>query len=97
MDKEFIKSRLRDFFINNDTGKTFEKKLPKSEYDALKILLKIKDIIVQKADKCNTVAILNRKDHVFKMKNILNDSSKFNKVYVDHDKMLNHIYYPYGN
>ena len=25
------------------------------------------------------------------MKNILNDSSKFNKVYIDHDKMLNHI------
>ena len=57
------------------------------EFDALKIL-KNKDII-QKADKGNTVVILNRKD--CKMKNILNDSSKFHKVYIDHDKILNHL------
>ena len=25
------------------------------------------------------------------MKNILNDSSKFHKVYIDHDKILNHL------
>ena len=61
------------------------------EFDALKILLKNKDIIVQKADKGNTVVILNRKDYVCKMKNILNDSSKFHKVYIDHDKILNHL------
>ena len=34
---------------------------------------------------------MNRKDYVSKMKNILNDSSKFHKVYVDHDKILNHL------
>ena len=62
--KEFIKSRLRDsaFSSYKDTGKTFEKNLPKAESDALKILLKNKDIIVQRADKENTVVILNRKD-----------------------------------
>ena len=77
LDKEFIKSRLRDsaFSSYKDAGKTFEKNLPKAEFDALKILLKNKDIIVQKADKGNTVVILNRKDYVCKMKNILNDSS----------------------
>ena len=93
LDKEFIKSRLRDsaFSSYKDTGKTFEKNLPKVEFDALKILLKNKDIIVQKADKGNTVIILNRKDYVCKMKNILNDSSKFHKVYIDHDKVLNHL------
>ena len=57
----------------------------------MKILLKNKDIIVQKADKGNTVVILNRKDYVCKMKNILNDRSKFHKVYIDHDKILNHL------
>ena len=57
----------------------------------MKILLKNKDIIVQKADKGNTVVILNRKDYVCEMKNILNDSSKFHKVYIDHDKVLNHL------
>ena len=34
---------------------------------------------------------MNRKDYVCKMKNILNDSSKFHKVYIDHDKILNHL------
>ena len=93
LDKEFIKSRLGDsaFSSYKDTGKTFEKNLPKAEFDALKILLKNKDIIVEKRIKViHTVVILNRKDYVCKMKNILNDSSKFHKVYIDHDKILNH-------
>ena len=91
LDKEFIKSRLRDsaFSSYKDIGKTFEN-LPKTEFDALKILLKNKDI-VQKVDKGNTVVILNRKDYVCKMKNILNDSSKFHKVHIDHYKILNHL------
>ena len=90
---EFIKSRLRDsaFSSYKDTCKISEKNLPKTELDVLKIFLKNKDIIVQKADKGNTVIILNRNDNVCKMKNILNDSSKFHKVYTDHDKILNHL------
>ena len=93
LDKEFIKSRLRDsdFSSCKDASKTFEKNLPKAEFDALKILLKNKDIIIQKADKGTTVVILNKKDYVCKMKSILNDSSKFHKVYIDHDKILNHL------
>ena len=65
--------------------------MAKLEFDVLKILLKNKNIIVQKADKGNTVVILNRKYYVCKMKNILNDRSKFQKVYIDHDKILNHL------
>ena len=63
----------------------------KEEFDALKILLKNKDITVRKADKGNKVVILNRSDCVCKMKNILNDKSKFQKVYIDHEKILNHL------
>ena len=94
LDKEFIKSRLRDsaFSSYEDTGKTLEKNFSKEEFDALKILLRSKDIIVQKADKGNTIVILNRKDYVYKTKNILNDkSTKFQKVYIDHDKILNYL------
>ena len=41
LDKEFIKSRLRDsaFSSYKDTGKTLEKNLPKEEFVALKILI----------------------------------------------------------
>ena len=63
LDKEFTKSMLRDsaFSSCKDTGKTLEKNLLKEEYDALKILFKNKDIIVQKADKGNTVVTLKKK------------------------------------
>ena len=57
---------------------------------ALKWFLKNKDLI-QKVDKANTVVILRRKYNVYKMKNILHDRSKFEKVYVDKDKILNHL------
>ena len=81
LDKEFIRGRLRDsaFLSYKDNSKTFEKNLPKAEFDALKILFKNKDIIIQKADKGTTVVILNRKDYVCKMKNILNDIQSFIK------------------
>ena len=56
LDKEFIKSRFRGsaFSSNKDNGKTLEKNLPKEEFDALKILLKNMDIIVQKVDEGNS-------------------------------------------
>ena len=58
-----IKGRLRDSAFSSymDTGKTFEKNLPKGEFDALKILRKNIDIIIQKTDKSNTAVILDRK------------------------------------
>ena len=54
--------------------------LHKQEFDALKNLLRNKDIIVQKADKGNTVVVLNRKYYVCKMKNILNVKSKIHHL-----------------
>ena len=44
-----------------------------------------------KADKGNTVLILNRKDYFCQMKNTLNGSSKIHKVYIDHDKIWNYL------
>ena len=79
LDKEFIKSRPRDstFSSYKGTSKTFEKNIPKVEFDALKILLKNKYLTVQKAEKGNTVVNFNRKNYICKIKNILNDSLKF--------------------
>ena len=88
--KEFIKSRLRDsaFSSYKDTGKILENNLPKEEFDALKILHKSKDIIVEKAD-CHSE---QKRYFLFcKMKSILNEKSKFQKVCIDHDKILNHL------
>ena len=57
----------------------------------MKILLRNKDITVQRGEKGNTIVILNRKDYFCKMKNILNDKPKFQNVYIDHDKILDHL------
>ena len=79
LDKEFIKSRPRDstFSSYKDTSKTFQKNIPKVEFDALKIFLKNKYLTVREADKGNTVGNFNRKNYVCKIKIILNDSLKF--------------------
>ena len=53
LNKELIKSRLRYYAFSSyqNTGKTLEKNLSKEKFVVLKILLKNKDIVVQKTDK----------------------------------------------
>ena len=46
------------------------------------------EIIVEKTNKGYTVVILNRKDYVCEMKNFLNDRSKIQKNYANHDIIL---------
>ena len=50
LNKEIIKKRLRDsaFSSYKDIGKTLEENFPKGKFDALKILRKHKDVIIQK-------------------------------------------------
>ena len=40
-----------------------------------------------------TLVILNKNDYISRMKVILNDSSKFQKLSIDQNKVLNHIVY----
>ena len=59
---------------------------------ALKDLIKNRDLVIQKADKGNTgYLITNKNDCISKMKMILSDSSKFQKLSFDQNKVLNHI------
>ena len=92
-DKEFLRSRLRDRVITSfrDSSKINENNLSKKEHLALKNLIKNRDLIIQKAHKGNTVVILNKNDYISKIKVILNDSSKFQKLSIDQNKVLNHI------
>ena len=48
-------------------------------------------MIIQKLDKGNSVAIINKRDYLEKMRNILFNSSKFTQVSVTKDKQLNVI------
>ena len=92
-DKEFIRSRLRDcaFTSFRDPSKINENNLSKEEHLALKDLIKNRDLVIQKDDKGNTVVILNKNDYISRTKVILTDSSKFQKLSIDQNKVLNHI------
>ena len=92
-DKEFIHSRLRDYAFTyfRDSSKINENNLSKEEHLALKHLIKNRDLVIQKPDKGNIVVILNKNDYISRMKVILNDSSKFQKLSIDQNKVLNHI------
>ena len=57
----------------------------------LKDLIKNRDLVIQKDDKGNTVIILNINDYISKMKVILSDSSKFQKLSIDQNKVLDNI------
>ena len=92
-DKEFIRSRLRDcvFTSFRDSSKITENNLSKDEHLDLKDLIKNRDLVIQKTDKGNTVVIFNKNDYISRMEVILNDSSKFQKLSIDQNKVLNHI------
>ena len=48
-------------------------------------------MIIQKLDKGNSIAIIDKDDYLQKMQNILSDSSKFSKVFVTNKKHLNFL------
>ena len=70
-----------------------ENNLPKAKFDALKSLIKNKELIIQKAEKGNAVVLLNRKSYISRTKLILADTSKFKKIQIDDSKLLNHLLY----
>ena len=92
-DRDFIQGRLRDFAFTSyrDVGKNIDRNLSKEQHFALKNLIKNKDLVIQKADKGNNVVILNKNDYNLDMKKILSDTSKFQKLSIDKNKVLNHI------
>ena len=63
-----------------------ENNLPEAEFDALKSLIRNKELITQ-----NTEVFLNRKDYISKMKLILVDTSRYKKIQIDESKVLNHF------
>ena len=48
-------------------------------------------MVIQKADKGNTIVILNKSDFISRLNQILDDTSKFKRFYLEEGKLLNHI------
>ena len=53
--------------------------------------MKNKELIMQKAYKGNTVVLISSTDDIFKIKLILKDTSKFDKIEIDESKVINYL------
>ena len=65
--------------------------LSKGEFDALKNLSQNKQFVIQKSDKGNSIVIVDRVKYIEKMENFLSDQSKFQKITIKDDNLLNFI------
>ena len=83
-DMSLIKARLLDTALtpyqNFSSDKDPPENVTPSEFKALKRLSKNKNVVIQKADKGNTVAILDKCSYISAIEEILNDNSKFSKM-----------------
>ena len=90
-----IKARLLDTALTSYQNFSSDQEPPEnlisSEFKALKRLSKNKDIVIQKADKGNTVVILDKCSYISAIEEILNDNSKFSKLDIPNGKEINHI------
>ena len=82
-----IKARLLDTALTSYQNFSSDweppENLTSSEFNkAFKRLLKNKGTVIQKADKGNTVVILDKNSCISAIEEILNDNSKFLKLYI---------------
>ena len=94
-EKDRFKTKLKDialssFKLFSDSCK-FENNLSAEEINLLKALMRNKDIIIQKADKGNTVVITDKGKYIEGVKWTISDSNKFIQLNITPDKYLNYI------
>ena len=87
-DKLYFKNQPRDiafsFLYNFNNIRKRLSNIPNEEMRALKVLSKNKDIVILKPDKGSIIVILNFKDYVSKIEEIVKDQTKF-KVHKNQD------------
>ena len=94
LQNETVKSKLLDtaFSLFDRFKKNNSKyNLSETKLQALNSLLQNKGIIIQKADKGNTIVVIHKDAYQKKMKAIISDHSKFEKLDFQEEKYLNFI------
>ena len=88
--KECVKSRLRDCIYSSvkQVTKISDKNLPDEEKKTLKNLIENKDMVIQEANKGNTIVILNKNDYISRLNRILDDISKLKRFHVEEGKII---------
>ena len=92
LQNETIKSKLLGTaFSSFDTFKKNKPKNNLSELQALNSLLQNKDIIIEKADKGNTIVVIDKDAYKKKTKAVISGRTKFEKLDIQEEKHLNFI------
>ena len=94
-DLSLIKARLLDTALPSyesfSRDQSPSENLTESEFKALKHLSKNKNIVIQKADKGNTIVILDKISYIRAIEEILNDHTKFSNLEIPAGKEINYI------
>ena len=94
-DRERLKAKLKDIAFSsykllNDNCK-YENNLSSEELSALKIFMRNKNIVIQKADKGNTVVIMDKEKYIQVVKNVISNSSRFIPLKIPPEDYINYI------
>ena len=94
-DLSLIKARLLDTALSSHESfsrdESSSENLTESEFKALRHLSKNKNIVIQKADKGNTIVILDKISYIRAIEEILNDHTKFSNPEIPAGKEINYI------
>ena len=90
-----MKARLLDTALPScesfSSDRSPSENLTAPEFKALRHLPKNKNIVIQKADKGNTMVILDKISYISAIEEILNDHSKFSNLDIPTGKEFNYI------
>ena len=92
--KQLLKARIKDGALSSFSSynkNSAALNLTKEEFASLKSLSKNDSLIIQKSDKGNSIAIVDKDDYLQKERNILSDSNKFSEVFLTNEKHLNFL------
>ena len=95
VDLASVKARLQDTAFTSYSAFNKDNSPPsnlsKNEFESLCKLKNENNLVIQKADKGNTIVILDKDSYLKSVETLLKDSSKFKKIPVAPDKDLNYI------
>ena len=89
-----VHSRLKDICFSTFKSYTFdkvEKNLSEAEFLAFENLIERKDLVIQKADKGNTVVTIDHTKYLEGIRSLLLHSSKFMQLPIDEDNWIDYI------
>ena len=94
-EKDCFKTQLKDMALSSlklfNGNCKFENNLSAEEISSLKALMRKKNIIIQKADKGNTIVITDKEKYIEGVKRAISDSNKFVQLDTTPDKYLSYI------